>query len=311
MKQLKEALKCKKDSMKMQRQLYDLNNFISKKFKHDIYNDKTYDGIIPQHISKKLKAKRSAKSKTPRGFAEKGKLAMAEVFDKSPKGRASTAAGFYPGESKPGPAAFNISPKIQNKNPKQKNNFQSYDDFTNMMSMKNLKENNNPNEDIEPATRFKLNPSPYKRRERSISELVQQVQEDIKQLEIIKASEINKHLNGPKPKSKLTKKKKKKKARSHSPKETTKQMKKNMMAFPNIQKQILKSIQKNEMKVQNVKVKKPNKGHITSRNKKTNSTTIEGENRPLKMKSITHIKDKGSKKLHKKSGSTVKKQKNK
>lgn len=264
MKQAKDYLKIKKENLKIKKQLNDLNSYVSKKYKNDVYNDRTYDGALPQHISKKLKSKQRSKSKTPRSFKDKNKLInFEEPAQKKSNVRPSTGGGFYPITSRGSNTPFNISPRLNITKPNSKEVSQSYDKplqrFTAEKKHTNIKNSVS-------QTKFKINPSPFKRREKSINQLLEQVDTGIKELEILH-NKSKKQIQSIKQKSKHTKKKKKK-ARSHSPEGIAQQIKN--MGPASLQYQILKAIQKNVPKLNKAKGRRHSKVNITSRNKKTN-----------------------------------------
>lgn len=59
LKERMEYLKAKRDNLKIRNQLEKLNNFTSNSSKQRI-SDKSYNGAVPYHISKKLNSKRAA-----------------------------------------------------------------------------------------------------------------------------------------------------------------------------------------------------------------------------------------------------------
>jgi hypothetical protein len=242
-----------------------LNDYIEGSKKNTIYHDRTFDGIIPQHISKKIRSnhKDKSRSKTPRGKPKKDKWSFGGSGNKEDQNRSSTAGALYPVTSRDS-SGFNISPSIANKKVKFNKNFKSYE----TIERYGLSDNHKPDEDLiqKDNTHFKINPSPYKRRERSIDELVQKLQNQIYELEHIEALEIKKHMHGIKPKSKTKKKLKKKKARSHSPQETTNPAQKSIFSMPFFKNKMPQIIKQNNAK--SSKLKKPiQKGNATSRNK--------------------------------------------
>lgn len=331
LKEKKEVIKAKKDNLKLRKKLNELQTFVSKKYKNDVYNDRTYNGIIPQHVSKRLKAKHPSKSKTPRSMMRKDELNFMNLPSNERNARANTAADFYPITSRVSESLSNLTPNYFAMNKVQlKENLKSYDS-TDKHRLKPVDEQPQvagANNGSISQAKFKINPSPYKRREKSIDELIQHLQQRIDEIEIIEAAALKKHQYGVRQKPKPSKKKKAK-ARSLSPKGTPKSSKKVIVAPPFIKNQIMKSISKNEEKFHPNKARKPSKGQGTSRNKKTNITSIEretlgfnntpqhmggragarnnAETRPLKIKSISTIKDKSTKKPKRKASSTVKK----
>ena len=233
--------------------------------KYDVYNDKVNEGIVPQHVSKRLKSKRPSKSKTPRSIQKKQHLKLANNSNKnSDVKRANTSAEIHPSSNVP----YNMFDKTPTNAEKAETrfvnkNFKSYD------NSKNLKHNNKEHKlSIEGHTKYKINPSPYKRREKSIDELIQYLQkqvEEIEQLEIIERKPKNKHTYGIRPATKLAKRKSKTKARSHSPNENRKPAKTVTIGLP--KKQNMKKIPKEQLiTLQPKSKKKVNKSQI-SRNK--------------------------------------------
>jgi hypothetical protein len=95
LKEKKALMKEKHKSYKMKKELSGLNSFVSKKFMNGVYNDKTYDGLIPQEISKQLKKKRR-ESKTPRSMMKNIKLSFGIPRIEKSNSRPNTAASFYP-----------------------------------------------------------------------------------------------------------------------------------------------------------------------------------------------------------------------
>jgi hypothetical protein len=226
--------------------------------------------VIPQHLSKKLRSKQRAKSKTPRQKQKKDKWSFGGSsikHDNYDKFRPSTAGSFYPITSRQH-SGFNNSPLITNKIKVKVNaNFKSYDTIESYVVNEKQKSIDDPMRgDNVNKTKFKMNPSPYKRRERSIDELVHKLQSQIYELEQIEAHEIQKHMHGIKPKPKNRKKVKKTKARSHSPQETTFPIKKSIFSMPLFKNQISHYIVQNNAKLTKPK-KQIQKGNVTSRNR--------------------------------------------
>ena len=144
------------------------------------------------------------KSKTPRSIQKKQNLKLVNNSNKNNEiKRANTSAEIYPPSCVPC-EIFDKTP-INNEKVETRfvnKNLKSYDNSKNLMqSHKEHKLS------IESNTKYKINPSPYKRREKSIDELIQYLQrqvEEIEQLEIIeKGKSKNKHAYGIRPAKKL------------------------------------------------------------------------------------------------------------
>lgn len=227
-------MKTKKDNLRLRKKLNELQTFVSKKYKHDVYNDKTYNGIIPQHISKRLKAKHPSKSKTPRSMMRKDELNFMNLPNNERNERANTAAAFYPITTKISESVSNLTPNYFAMNKVQlKENLKSYDS-SDKNRLKPVEEKPliaGTNKGSISQAKFKINPSPYKRREKSIDELIQHLQQRIDEIEIIETAALQKHQYGARQKPKAAKKKKAK-ARSFSPKGTSKSTKKVVVAPP-------------------------------------------------------------------------------
>ena len=235
--------------------------------KNDVYNDKKYEGLVPQHITKRLKNKHHSKSKTPRSIQKKQNLKLVNNSNKNNEiKRANTSVEIYP----PSCVPYEIFDKTPINNEKVETRFfdknlKSYDNSKNLMQS-----NKEHKLSIEGNTKYKINPSPYKRREKSIDELIQYLQrqvEEIEQLEIIeKAKSKNKHAYGIKPAKKYLKKKSKSKSRSHSPNETRTPTKTVKISFP--RNQIPNKTPKDQLTtLQPKSKKKPIKDQKSSRNK--------------------------------------------
>lgn len=185
LKEKKAFLKEKHKNYKMKKDLSGLNSFVSKKFKNDVYNDKTYDGLIPQEISRQLKKKRR-QSKTPRSLMKNNKLSFGTPRVEKSNSRPNTAACFYPlpsnslGELKYSPRHPELfkkanrsssNPKKQSPKPMQSKLAPSKFDKNIKKPQKNLQSSiskiaaqdilNKPSQTI-----FKIVPSPYKRKEK-------------------------------------------------------------------------------------------------------------------------------------------------
>jgi len=244
----------------------------------------------------KLRVKKN-KSKTPRSKSKKGQLSFIGSNRKHLNNRSSTTAGFYPGPLNNN--QLNISPSLNKQIKKTSENFRSYS---------TIERNQDENEDRSAEKRlnhhkeqqvtFKINPSPYKRKECSIDELMNRLNTQLNELERMEAKELKKHLQAIKSRSKNKKKQKqrKKKARSHSPQEIASRIQRMMSIRNNLKNNMQKSIQEGNITEHKEKERKPIKGNIHSRNKKNNQSSIEAENRILKVKTITNIKNQGSKK---------------
>ena len=144
--------------------------------KHDVYNDKTYEGLDSQHVTKRLKNKQPSKSKTPRSIQKKQNLKLVNNSNKNSEVRsANTSVEIYP----PSRVPYEIFDKTPINNEKAETrfvnkNFKSYD------NNKNLIDSNKEHKlSIEGNTKYKINPSPYKRREKSIDELIQCLQRQV------------------------------------------------------------------------------------------------------------------------------------
>lgn len=226
-----------------------------KKVKHKtkIYQDRTFNGAVPAHISKgrkKTKPKGSKNSKTPRRRPKGGKLSMALNKTENSKPRPGTSTSFYPRNSSIGIAE---------------------DGRYSSLSAESI-----PPAPRSPLSRFKINPSPYKRKEQSLDHLISKINTQISELEHIHSQNLQKHLASLKPKKKFPKKRKSK-ARSHSPVEQVKISK--ISKISKIQK---KPIQQNARNQIIKSFHKPIFKKSTTRNKKNFAL----EDRPLKVKTI-------------------------
>lgn len=221
----------------------------------------------------------------------------------------STTAEFYPKHLNDNDN-FNISPNMnQNKN-RINEDSRSYntivrDQEENGDLSADKKSNKLKKQDIT----FKINPSPYKRKEFSIDNLMNRLNIQLNELEKGEARKLKKYLHALRSKKKHKKKSKKKKARSHSPQDGAVKLQRMMSMRSNFKINYLKSIQGGNMIDNKITQKKGGKGTNNSRNKRNNQSSIEGENRIMKVKTISNIKSQGIKK-NKRKKSHVGKKKN-
>ena len=235
----------KKEKLKFKKQINNIHSFIQKTGRSKIYDEKTYNGVVPHHISKKLRQKKK-KSKTPRNKSKKGKLSFIGSNNKNRNLRSGTAGGFYPVPSNN--STFNISPSVSQKRLQVNDQIKSYRTIETDNSKKRGKSDDKGNSKLKDSEiKYKMNPSPYKRGERGMDELLHSLHQQIEELQKIKSVKMKNYINAGKSKSKGRKKTKKKKARSHSPQEKAKKLQKMMGINNNIKKNILKSIQRGDV----------------------------------------------------------------
>ena len=296
-------MKVKQNNLKMVKQLQDLNNFVSKKLKGDAHSERTFNGAIPQHISKQIQNRHKNNSITPSNINNDNSVNISHPFDYQE--RAKTDINFY----------------RENEELKTYQNFENglkeeFEVNKQMIIKETIKsdEKSDKEQKYEDSSqiKFKLNPSPFKRREKSIDELIQNLESRIQEIE----AEENKLLqkskyqqNKIKQKSKKTKKRKQKKARSHSPKEIPKQKIKQIATIQDHQSKNLIDKNKDNILARRASFKKPNKVSQTSDIKHGISKT-EGDNKHLKIKTFVYNKDKKDIKLYSKpfvSSSKIKK----
>ena len=284
-KEKKEQLKLKKDNLKMVKQLHDLHNFVSKKLKSDLHSERTFDGVIPQHISKRIQNKRMENSQTPVNVKNESHISSSQPFNY--KERSKTDLNFYPEKE-----SLQMQPvkerNIEDMLEEHKRNINKQTIVSEEKSQQETMQENFS------QLKSKFNPSPFKKREKSIDELIRNLQEKINEMEAeeVKLFQKSKYQqNKMKPKLKKPKKKKQKKARSHSPKELPKQKIKDISTIQDQQNNKLLGKSKNDVTARRASVKKSSKIPQIN-NIKQVGIKQEGETKHLKIKSSIHLKDK-------------------
>lgn len=269
----------------MVKQLQDLNHFVYKKLKTDNHSERTFDGVIPQHISKRIQCKHKESSQTPMNGKKDCRIESSQAFN-------------YKERSKSDLYFYSEKEDLQMRPVKERNIEDMLEEQKQSIIRQGSISIENPeaeiNQEHQNQIKFKLNPSPFKRREKSIDELIKNLQEKINEMEAEEARLLQKskyQQNKAKPKLKKQKKRKQKKARSHSPKELPKQRIRNISTIQDQQPTKLLGKSKHELIARRGSFKKQNKAPQIN-NIKQVVLKQEGEHRHLKIKSSINLKDK-------------------